>query len=175
MELWGLFEAEGFSGIWGLFGTWGLSVPGKGWYLGKLGGTRTLRTWAPWVRVGRVLTKPLQLSQKVGLRKVTSWKVCKKARPNLEQMALARSRYSVSSSRLKEPLLGAETLLQHDWPLSPRPWSPGNPGILVLGGPKSQSTYSWRGGGWSPWQAKGKLPESRSKSSREMVPLPSGS
>lgn len=41
---------------------------------------------------GRVLTKPLQLSQKVGLRKVTSWKVCRKARPSLAQMALARSR-----------------------------------------------------------------------------------
>lgn len=39
-----------------------------------------------------MLTKPLQLSQKVGLRKVTSWKLCRKARPSLEQMALARSR-----------------------------------------------------------------------------------
>jgi hypothetical protein len=36
-----------------------------------------------------VLTKPLQLSQKVGLRKVTSWKECRKARPSLEQMAQA--------------------------------------------------------------------------------------
>lgn len=68
-----------------------------------------------------MLTKPLQLSQKVGLRKVTSWKVCKKARPSLEQMALARRRYPVSSSRLKEPLLGAETSLQHDWPFLPVP------------------------------------------------------
>lgn len=39
------------------------------------------------------------------MRKVTSWKVCRKARPSLEQMALARSRYWVSSSLLKEPLL----------------------------------------------------------------------
>lgn len=62
--------------------------------------------WALRVTTGRGLTKPLQLSQKVGLRKVTSWKVCRKLRPSLEQMALARSRYPVSSSRLKEPLLG---------------------------------------------------------------------
>lgn len=79
-----------------------------------------------------MLTKPLQLSQKVGLRKVTSWKVCRKARPSLEQMALARSRYPVSSSRLKEPLLGAETTLQHD---RPRSKNPGNPSILVFGDP----------------------------------------
>lgn len=85
-----------------------------------------------------MLTKPLQLSQKVGLRKVTSWKACRKARPSLEQMALARSRYAVSSSRLKEPLLGTEIAPHHDWPFfltkeSSKPWYRGPGGTQELG------------------------------------------
>ena len=92
------------------------------------------------VMVGRMLTKPLQLLQKVGLRKVTSWKVCRKARPSLEQMALARSRYPVSSSRLKEPLLGERLHFSRPGPVLPDPGALATPcphlkGTQESGGP----------------------------------------
>lgn len=104
-----------------------------------------------------MLTKPLQLSQKAGLRKVTSWKVCRKARPSLEQMALARSRYAVSSSRVKEPFLAAETAPQRDWPLSPRLRSPGNPSGLILGGPGSREHSPLAGRRVKPMAGEGEV------------------
>lgn len=79
---------DGFSGVWSfLWGPLGLSTLRDRASSEGVGCSRGLLA-----RTELMLTKPLQLSQKVGLRKVTSWKVCRKAKPSLAQMALAWSR-----------------------------------------------------------------------------------